>query len=293
MWVPPARVSRSVGRATAPTDSTVDLAADPDADPPAPLTAAESVPPSDYNRRNTSVTLPDGCFRTSVTAVNVLADYAIEIAPKGANVSWGSVKWEEDPFDGLACESMMVAASDYVDVCDLFDEEVDRAVSTGWDGDEAVAHYSAATGTGGNKITWSAPSKAKIRQFQTVWYDNNNNEKPTKDIYTDAATVRATPPTTAMLVDSGALMLQLLDSDGDPMYGDIGKVDVLKVDDSVRHRRRRTRPREATVLLTTSAAVTRSAPTKTALMAATPRSRSTGRSTSRQVPHLAAKPRAW
>ena len=31
-----------------------------------------------------------------------------------------------------------------------------------------------------------------------------------------------------MLADNGALMLQLLDSDGDPMHGDIGKVDVLK-----------------------------------------------------------------
>ena len=171
-----------------PTASTVNLAPDYGADTVDLTAAGAPLPPSDYNRSNTSVTLPDGCFRTSVTAVNVLADYAIEIAPKGADVSWGSVSWEEDPFDGLSCESMMIAASDYVDVCDLFEEEVDRAVSAGWS--DGVAHYSVATGTGGNKITWSAPSKAKIRQFQTVWYDNNNNEKPTKDIYMDAATAR-------------------------------------------------------------------------------------------------------
>ena len=101
--------------------------------------------PADYNSANLSVTKPDNCFRIGANKINYLADYAIELAAKGSAVSWGSVDWEahfgeegDNPFMDmdmpLACDTVMVAAADEVDVCSLFEEEVDRALDAGWGG---------------------------------------------------------------------------------------------------------------------------------------------------------------
>ena len=47
------------------------------------------------------------------------------MSPTGADVDWGSeVDWDEDPFEDLTCDSMTVAAADYLDVCERFDTEV-------------------------------------------------------------------------------------------------------------------------------------------------------------------------
>ena len=114
---------------------------------------------SDYNSRNLSVAKPDNCFRVSANGINYLADYAIELAATGSAVSWGSVDWEEhfgeegdNPFMDmdmpLACDTVMVAAADEVDVCGLFEDEVDRALEAGFGGGEVYLDASRALVTG-------------------------------------------------------------------------------------------------------------------------------------------------
>ncbi len=65
----------------------------------------------------------------SVTRANHLEGYSLLVQPQ-ASVTWeGSrVNWPEDgdPFEDLDCAGFTVSASDQVDVCELFEEEVDR-----------------------------------------------------------------------------------------------------------------------------------------------------------------------
>ncbi len=64
-----------------------------------------------------------------VTRANYLDGYSIRVQPQ-ASVTWAGsrVNWPEgrDPFEGLDCEGFTVSAADQVDVCELFEEEVDR-----------------------------------------------------------------------------------------------------------------------------------------------------------------------
>ena len=48
--------------------------------------------------------------------------------PQGASVMWGEIAWEA--FEDLKCDSMSYVATDQVDVCDLFEEEVDAQMPT-------------------------------------------------------------------------------------------------------------------------------------------------------------------
>ena len=85
---------------------------------------------------------------------------------------------EDNPFDGLTCDTVMVAAADEVDVCGLFEEEVDRALEAGWGGAGAyldsgstfiLADLAVATANvpGTAELNWEAESKSKPRQFGT------------------------------------------------------------------------------------------------------------------------------
>ncbi|MXX85411.1 MAG: fibronectin type III domain-containing protein [Acidobacteria bacterium] len=206
-------------------------------------------PASDYNPANLSVTMPDECFRISANGVNYLADYTIELAAAGSAVSWGAVDWgegDDNPFDGLTCDTMTVAAADEVDVCDLFEDEVDRALEAGWGGAEGYLDAAAGSDTftvdvttetanvpSSGELNWEAESKSGPRQFSTIWYDIDGSGKPTDDLYNDTddgsetgqnavANGRETTP------NRDGLVVELLDDDGDPMYGDIGKIDIRK-----------------------------------------------------------------
>ena len=68
-----------------------------------------------------------GC--AGATRGNYLEGYSLQIQPQ-ASVTWAgsSVKWPsgQDPFEDLDCAGVTVEASDQVDVCELFEEEVDR-----------------------------------------------------------------------------------------------------------------------------------------------------------------------
>ena len=207
---------------------------------------------SDYNPANLSVTKPDGCFRISANGVNYLADYSIELAAAGSAVSWGTVDWTKvyeegaNPFMDLTCDTVMVAAADEVDVCALFEDEVDRALEAGWgganvylEGDDSdfvvttTGTEAATADVGGDaELNWEVESASKPRQFGTIWYDNDGDPAtdrgPGVDLYADtpdgAAATGGEPDTPVR----DGLILALLDDDGDPLHGDIGKVDRRK-----------------------------------------------------------------
>ena len=76
---------------------------------------------------NCSEASGEGC--AGATRGNYLDGYSLVVQPQ-ASVTWAGsrVNWPrgQDPFDGLDCAGMTVEASDQVDVCELFEEEVDR-----------------------------------------------------------------------------------------------------------------------------------------------------------------------
>ena len=171
--------------------------------------------------------MPEECFRVNTRGsakTNYFGGYSIELAAKGSAVSWGEIAW--DQFKELTCDSKTFAVADEVDVCDLFEDEVDAALEEKW----GAATYSIVD-TAGDPSTSAAatdrlgdlmsvvPSSATSRRFATVWYDANGNGKATVDLYSD------TDDSTPAVVDRPSLTFELLDNDNDHKFGDFGKVD--------------------------------------------------------------------
>ena len=74
------------------------------------------------------VSKPDDCFRLTVDHGldrNYLDAYTVTMEPQGADVSWGSIPWWMDQ-DELTCPSESWEASEMVDVCGMFEAEVDN-----------------------------------------------------------------------------------------------------------------------------------------------------------------------
>ena len=235
-------------------DETTDLdpeTGDPVKDPCA--TSAYSNPIAGLHR-------PDTCFRAvtagdTKTGINYLGGYSLELAAKDSGVSWGKVAWDPNPFKDLKCESMSFMATEVMeaDVCDLFEDEVDAAVEKMWGGSEGktvnvlAADSSRTTGRparsaytalaaadpGDNTnlhlvaLQIEAPA-AESRRFASLWYNDNDKRNDSKDksnhdLYADI-------DTTTTGVQRTPLHIELVDSDGDPKYGDFGKVDFVKPD---------------------------------------------------------------
>ena len=201
---------------------------------------------------------PAGCFRLvgpgamgrdDAKGPDYLAGWSIELSPLGADVGWGNVDWETNPFEDLECgasEPIMVA--DHVDICDMFDTEVDMATGKGWKPEVVF-------GENNQVIMWAAGATASTgqeRMFKTVWFDDNLNGKIKKDATDAAQAARVTalaasgvtdaPPTNGLHdlynQNGGTSNIQkiwelLTDSDGDLVAsaGDLGKVDLLSDDD--------------------------------------------------------------
>ena len=169
--------------------------------------------------------MPEQCFRVNTrgsTKTNYLGGYSIELAAKNSSVMWGKIAWEA--FEDLTCDSKTFAAADEVDVCDLFEDEVDAALAKKW----GAVSYSLVNATGGtaagnatdrvSALASNAPASATSTQFATVWFDNNGNGKATVDLYADTDTDTAG-------VQRPDLTFELLDDDNDQKFGDFGKVD--------------------------------------------------------------------
>ena len=188
---------------------------------------------------------PKGCFRLigpgpGDNASDYLAGYSLELSPQGAGVTWGRVDWDDDPFEDLKCDAMTMMVSDEVDICAMFEAEVDYAVGDSDDWTPEVVFNDA------NQIVmWRAAAKNSAMDdgdattgkfFKTLWFDDNLNGKIKKDADADrAGTVGAGNTANAMHdlydqnQDDGNIEMIwefLTDGDMDPNAGDLGKVDM-------------------------------------------------------------------
>ena len=215
---------------------------------------------------------PDTCFRVQVEGnaaagtpklSNYFGGYSVEVAAADSEVAWGKVEWEDEPFADLECESMTFVAADQVDVCAMFEDEVDQALSGKWGGSKGTVGVVAQAGAAdtttrahSSKVAmWRVgPAKVKADRFKTLWFDDNLNGKIGKDGFSngtqrpdpdgaDGALVAtdvdgATALTTAnslhdLYNDNGdpanidKIWQFVIDEDDDPMYGDFGKVDLF------------------------------------------------------------------
>ncbi len=170
-----------------------------------------------------------------VDRINHLEDYSIELSAKGVSVARGKIEW--DAVKDLTCDSGMAAAADQVDVCSLFEDEVDRAIEAGWaGGSEYMANFAEDittpdAGVGGDAtLTWEIESRGKTLQFHAIWYANDGDDgADAVDLYADSDDpMDATGGEGDPAVRDG-LIVQLLDQDGDPMVGDIGKIDRRRI----------------------------------------------------------------
>ena len=188
---------------------------------------------------------PKGCFRLigpgpGDNAPDYLAGYSLELSPQGAGVTWGRVDWDDDPFEDLKCDAMTMMVSDEVDICAMFEAEVDYAVGDSDDWTPEVVFNDA-----NQMVMWRAAAKNSAMDdgdattgkfFKTLWFDDNLNGKIKKDADADrAGTVGAGNTANAMHdlydqnQDDGNIEMIwefLTDGDMDPNAGDLGKVDM-------------------------------------------------------------------
>ena len=189
---------------------------------------------------------PDSCFRLlgpgpAKGAPNYLAGYSLELTPQGAGVTWGRVDWDDDPFEDLTCDSTTMMVMDQVDICAMFEAEVDYAVgdSDDWspevvfNGDNQIVMWRAAAKESGNDTTATTG-----KNFKTLWFDDDLNGK-----IKDDGDVDRSPAVTGandlhdlynQNQDDGnieTIWELLTDEDGDPNAGDLGKVDMVSAND--------------------------------------------------------------
>ena len=193
---------------------------------------------------------PDTCFRliarmeqrTSngrdiTVPVNYLEGYGIELQPVNPGVGWGEIAWDE--FEDLECDSMTFMATEVMDmdICDMFEAEVDGALAKGWGGRHGTVNHAVADGLLSNWNVEASPGKGGKDRFKTVWFDDDLDGKIRKlasdtqpgpggpnDLYednTDGTTVDGNITTVWRSVH---------DADSDPRWGDLGKVDLAGSD---------------------------------------------------------------
>ncbi len=201
---------------------------------------------------------PDNCFRIVADGANYLGGYSIEFAAKDSAVTWGSVDWEDDPFEDLTCDSMDVMATDAMetDVCSLFEDEVDQALAGGWGNEDLDGSGAASSsergqaqvvvgGTGdneGNVEMWRASARgASTDRFKTLWFDDDLNGK-IRESAGDTDPGMGGPNDLYGLVELGdtdaartanieVIWKLLRDEDNDPIMGDFGKIDLVRRSD--------------------------------------------------------------
>ena len=166
---------------------------------------------------------PEGCFRLigpgamgrqdkmAPDGPDYLSGYSLILSAKGGGVSWGRVEWEEDPFEDLTCDTMTIMVADHVDVCSMFEDEVDYAIGDGW--------TPALTFNGADQVTHltATAEKSEGKMFKTLWFDHDLDGKMSDS--------------TNLYMANAMVSMSLLDKDMDPTVGDLGKVDLLSDED--------------------------------------------------------------
>ena len=207
---------------------------------------------------------PEGCFRLRGPGAgrsdndpgkgaDYLSGWTIELSPVGGDVSWGRVAWENDPFEDLECAAMdPIVVADHVDICEMFEDEVDNATGKGWK--PTVVFRSETPGftettppTGNQVVMWKAsasPASGYTKMFKTIWFDDNLDGKILKDTKTrpmqrnadDTGNV-AGDKFNDLYNDNGRaenieqIWEFLTDDDDDLTSGDLGLVDLVSSKD--------------------------------------------------------------
>ena len=175
---------------------------------------------------------------------NYLDAYTVTLDPQGADVAWGEVAWEA--WADLTCESTDYVAMEQVDVCAMFEAEVDRLptpdavpvlTSTG-DSTEQSNIVDTQLTLAGFNLAYEDADDSRHR-FTAMWYVRGKEDKP-PNLYADLAATTAFVETNMVVgatevddsddvVEAGspAPWVATLDKDFDPIYGDLGKVDLF------------------------------------------------------------------
>lgn len=163
----------------------------------------------------------DGCFRVSITEdFDYLSNYEVSLAVADGSVSWGEVDWKA--FADLDCEPKVYPAT--VDVCEMFADEVGR-----------LGEVTAAGVVGSNilqGLNLEIERDEANERFASLWYMRSTSSSASKsyadtDDTTDDNTrdlfFNGTVSHKAnSLDDDQAWWVDLIDADGDPIYGDLG-----------------------------------------------------------------------
>ena len=203
---------------------------------------------------------PKGCFRLRgpgaggadiSKSADYLSGWSIELSPVGGDVSWGRVDWDDDPFEDLTCgDADPIMVADHVDICEMFDAEVDLATGKGWTPtvvfESETADNTAGDTTDNTVVMWKATTAkgSGTSMFKTVWFDDNLNGKIAKDA-TSASNKRPMQGDGTVTADNmhdlynqndrdgniTAIWEFLTDADGDLTSGDLGKVDLVSSKD--------------------------------------------------------------
>ena len=206
----------------------------------------------DYNDNLASrVSKPDNCFRITVDKGlerDYLDNYSVELTLAAAQLTWGSIAW--DAFKGHKCDTVPVDTG--VPVCDMFADEVNnlpnpktvavaQLISTG--PSQASDNVTGVTLAGFN-LMYEDAGMNRYRFTAMPYLDATTTSKTdTLDLYdavpstidddtdssddTNAKTGSTIGTTTDHVIGAGgAVWIPTLDDDYDPMYGDLGKVDI-------------------------------------------------------------------
>ena len=192
---------------------------------------------------------PQSCFRV-LTGNDYFENYEVTLALADAEVSWGEISW--DAFDDITCDSVTYNAADMMDVCDLFEEEVDQAhalpnvtaVAYVADGpatttsinligfDLKIGNAAGAAVTSSDRYTalWYYDGKTPLasRGHATYrnLYDLNGDSADEADDRHEVGVITKSGNTADNIARNPSLVwVPVLSPYGAPLYGDLGKVD--------------------------------------------------------------------
>ena len=203
--------------------------------------------------------------KASLNWRNYLTGYRVRFTPtasvawSGSAVTWSSV--EDDPFDGLACPGRTFEIADLVDVCRDFEDEVEAYWGQGiGDGGQFQVEYAASAAGGAvashelthivirnkadsdnTQIGTEYAYRPRGSRHAHMWLVDSgttgeaagiDGTREDPDLYYAAPQAHARFGAIVTLEDYGEggdwrplMSLELTDIDGDPKYGDFGKVD--------------------------------------------------------------------